>query len=125
MNPAAAFAGGAGLAGGREASVGLRRTMFLFLLIVVFKLHSMLPPLPRPALLLAPFVLMMAWNQSSPAERQMLTRNRMLQGVLAYFAWGVLSIPTSVYRGQSFDVALGLAPLVLMAQAGIFGMLST
>ena len=91
--------------------------MFLFLLIVVFKLHSMLPPLPRPALLLAPFVLLMAWSQSSPAERQLLTRNRMLQGVLAYFAWGVLSIPTSVYRGQSFDVALGLVPLVLMAVA--------
>ncbi len=116
LQPSGAYAA-AGLAGGREASVGLRRATFLFLLIVVFKLHSMLPPLPRPALLLAPFMLWMAWNQSSPAERQQLSRNRMLQGVVAYFAWGVLTIPTSVFRGQSFDVALGLVPLVLMVVA--------
>ncbi|MES3034542.1 MAG: O-antigen ligase family protein [Gemmatimonadota bacterium] len=117
LNPSGAFGAISGMAGGREASVGLRRAVFLFLLIVVFKLHSMLPPLPRPALLLAPFVLLMAWNQSSPAERQLLSRNRMLQGVVGYFAWGVLTIPTSVYRGQSFDVALGLVPLVLMVVA--------
>ncbi len=84
--------------------------------IVVFKLHLAVPGFPtaiRPALLLSPVVLLIAWKFSTAESRAALFTNRLLLGILAYIAWTAITVPFAVYPRLAFETAFGFLPLAV------------
>jgi O-antigen ligase len=91
--------------------------IFAFMVIVVFRLHELLPRvilLVRPALVMGPLVLWYVWRHSSPAIRMSMTRDKIMRGVAFYFCWAVLSVPFSLYPRLAYDTTFGFFPLLLL-----------
>jgi O-antigen ligase len=89
------------------------------LLTIVFRLHETIPALRfiRPAFVSGAVGAVLAWSAASRFDRAAVWSNQSMRGLLVFFGWCVLTVPTALYPGlaaSTLNVVLPAVELMLV-----------
>jgi len=119
--PALAPAGAPAVQDGPFAGFAARAPLIALamLAVVAVRVHEVLPLIPalRPALLVSVGGSIYLWTRSRPQVRAAVLANPTIRLILIYYGWCVLTLATSMWRGESLNSLRAFMPAILLSVA--------